>query len=197
MSETLVKVSGLNTFHLIPMTLPISDDLKKQVVPLPGINIGVLTHNQYRKNLHNQVAAALMFEKAKVYIHTDYGFDYLMSNERLCIHPFFDDYADFLQLLGSMSLNFYITFSECFGLLIAESLAMSVPCLAADNSGLFDYDEELKNFLVVKEFDDSNAIYKQAIVALENREFISKRGIEYVKTLNKIAKVRLNAFIND
>jgi glycosyltransferase involved in cell wall biosynthesis len=82
-------------------------------------------------------------------------------------------------------------------LLIAESLAMSVPCLAADNSGLFDYDEELKNFLVVKEFDDSNAIYKQAIVALENREFISKRGIEYVKTLNKIAKVRLNAFIND
>jgi glycosyltransferase involved in cell wall biosynthesis len=196
LAETIEKVTGIKTYFIINKTNVIESKRIISTDCTSGLNIGVYTHDQYRKNIHNQVAAALMFENAKVHIHKNYGFDYLFSDHRLFIHPFFESYNDFLQLMGSMTLNFYVSFSECFGMVITESLAMGVPCLAADNSGLFDYDEELKNLLIVKEFDDSNAIYKQAMIVIENRQLISNRGIDYVKVLNKIAEEKFRDFIN-
>jgi glycosyltransferase involved in cell wall biosynthesis len=196
MTETINKVAEIDTHFLIPMMIPIENKGFSSIINTNELNLGVFTHELYRKNIHNQVAAALMFENANVHIHKNYGFDYLFSDHRLFIHPFFESYNDFLQLMGSMTLNFYVSFSECFGLVITESLALGVPCLAADNSGLFDYDEELKSFLIVNEFDDSNAIYKQAMIVLENRQWISKRGIDYVKALNKIAKEKFNKFLS-
>ena len=113
----------------------------------------------------------------------------------LFVHPFFESYFDFLQLLGSMTLNFYVSFSECFGLVVTESLSLGVPCLASYNSGIFDYDDYLKEMLIVKDYDNSEAIYKQAELVLANRHKISERGIEYIKELNKIAKGKIQNFI--
>ncbi|MEO5674949.1 MAG: hypothetical protein ABIQ74_09900 [Chitinophagales bacterium] len=196
MSETFEVVAGIKSSHLIPMTKKIPDKVFEKTHAYPGLNIGVFTGNHYRKNIDNQVAAALMFPESTVHVHSHNQFDYLFNNERITEHPFSEDYDAFLSLIGSMSVNFYVTLSECFGLFITESLSVGVPCLGALNSGLFDYDEELKSFLVVEEFDNSAAIFKQAEIVVAHREMLSSRGKEYVEKLNQIAGDKFAAFLN-
>ncbi len=196
MAETFKAVAGIDAFHLIPMTKPINDAVENKIQAIEGLHIGVFTHHDYRKNIDNQVAAALIFPESTVHVHSNINFDYLLNDHRIIEHPFAEDYNDFLALIGSMTLNFYVTLSECFGLFITESLSTGVPCLAADNSGLFDYDHELKKFLVVEEFDNSSAIYEKAKIVLTLREALIPEGKHYVKTLNKVAQNKLNAFLN-
>lgn len=196
MSETFEAVAGIKSSHLIPMTKKIPYKVFEKTHEYPGLNIGVFTGNHYRKNIDNQVAAALMFPESAVHVHSNNEFDYLFNNDRITEHPFSEDYDAFLSLIGSMSINFYVTLSECFGLFITESLSVGVPCLGALNSGLFDYDEELKSFLVVEEFDNSAAIFKQSEIVVAHREMLSLRGREYVEKLNQIAGDKFAAFLN-
>ena len=99
--------------------------------------------------------------------------------------------------MSMMTLNLYVTFSECWGQVITESLLLGVPCLASNNSGIFDYNDFLKENLIVDEYDDSNSIYKKIIQVIEKRELISREGIKYIHELNKIADEKLNLFLND
>ncbi|MBX7140212.1 MAG: hypothetical protein K1X63_03950 [Chitinophagales bacterium] len=193
LSETLNKITGIDSHFLINIGNE-NDGVKTQA--LSGLHVGVFTHNSFRKNLHNQVAAALMLEQATVHVHDDHDFEYLNSAGRLRAHPFTESYDDFLKVLGSMSLNFYVTFSECYGLVIAESLSLGVPCLASNSSGFFDYDEFLARSLVVEEYDNSEAIFRKAQEALANRKAIAARGKEYVKKLNAMARGKLHDFLN-
>lgn len=193
LAETLNKITGIDSHFLINIGNE-NDGVKTQT--LSGLHAGVFTHNSFRKNLHNQVAAALMLEQATVHVHDDHDFEYLNSAGRLRAHPFTESYDDFLKVLGSMSLNFYVTFSECYGLVIAESLSLGVPCLASNSSGFFDYDEFLARSLVVEEYDNSEAIFRKAQEALANRKAIAARGNEYVKKLNAMARGKLHDFLN-
>src|SRR6185503_7732058 len=162
-----------------------------------GLNLGVFSHDSFRKNLHNQIAAALLFSDASVHAHEKERFDYFHCRDRFVVHPFEESYDKFLETLGSMTLNLYVTFSECYGMVIAESLSLGVPCLASCSSGLFDYDEFLKKSLVVNDYDNPEAIFKQGQHVLENRNEIVLRGKEYIRKLNRIATEKLTAFLND
>lgn len=193
MSESLSKILNINSQFLIPVTGTANIKAQKTEGTL---NIGVFTHDGFRKNIHTQIAAALMFEKAKINVHKNYDFGYLMNNDRIITQPFSESYDDFLKILSKMDINFYVTYSENFGLVISESLSLGVPCLAADNSGILDYNEDLKEYLIVNEYDNSEAIYKQAIKVLENREKLSRMGIEYITQLNKLAHESFKRFIS-
>ena len=195
MSETLRKIRSTNCSHLLLKT-----DIEKIITnknELNEIKIGVYTHDEYRKNIHNQIAAALMIDDAKIYIKKDYNFDYLDSKNRFCVKPFDESIENFYSHMSMMTLNLYVTFSECWGQVITESLLLGVPCLASNNSGIFDYNDFLKENLIVDEYDDSNSIYKKIIQVIEKRESISREGIKYIHELNKIADEKLNLFLND
>jgi glycosyltransferase involved in cell wall biosynthesis len=193
LSETLNKILNIHSHFLINIG---NENETVKTESISGLHVGVFTHNSFRKNLHNQVAAALMLDQATVHVHDTGDFEYLNSASRLRAHPFTESYDDFLKVLGSMSLNFYVTFSECYGLVIAESLSLGVPCLASNSSGFFDYDELLRTSLVVAEYDNSEAIFRKAQEVLSNREAIAARGKEYVKKLNAIARGKLHDFLN-
>ncbi|MCY7410434.1 MAG: hypothetical protein LH473_09185 [Chitinophagales bacterium] len=193
MAELFYSLQKLNTHHLLlktPELKPAKINFEKD-----ELHIGVLGSGHYRKNFHNQVAAALLFSEAKVHVKKTDELNYLKSNSRIVQHKYFENHSEFLNLVGSMSLNFYVTFSECWGQLVTESLMMGVPCLAAYNSGILDFDIDLKEALVVEDFDNAVAIYNQALQVLENRKEISEKGIIYVKELNKIADDRLIQFL--
>jgi len=192
--ETLNKVAGIKSEFLITI---VNEHAGMNVAPANGFNIGVFTHDSFRKNFHNQVAAALMFDDAMVHVHQNENLEYLQSNHRLKIHPFSESYEDFLRTLGSMTMNFYVTFSECYGMVIAESLSLGVPCLAGNSSGIFDSNNELARWLLVEEYDNAEAIFHQAQKVLENREQISKMGKEYIPHLNSIAREKLKNFLQD
>lgn len=194
LAETFNAISGIRSEFLITI---VKDNPEVQPALFQGLNLGVFPHDSFRKNLHNQVAAALLFPNATVHVHEDKHFDYFNSPKRFKEHPFSDSYDKFLQVLGGMTLNFYVTFSECYGMVIAESLSLGVPCLASCSSGFFDYDDEMKRWLVVDDYDNSEAIFKQGQLVLENRNELAARGKEYVKKLNRIAGEKLAAFLND
>ncbi len=194
MAESFEIISGISTSHILLVTNK-AKIKEKQYINNDTINIGVFTHNQYRKNIDNQVAAALMINNSIIHLKNNYNFGYFHNPNRFNIHGFFNSHNDFLKVLASMNVNLYVSFSECWGQVITESLMLGVPCLAADNSGVLDYDIELANFLIVKEFDNSTAIYKQTQLVLENNKWISKRGMEYIDKLNKMALLKISEFL--
>ena len=194
MSETLSKIRDTNCCHVILKT-----DLKlkrDQTKVENNTRIGVLTHDQYRKNIHNQIAAALMVKHSFVHIKKNYNYQYFKSDKRFVEEPYFKSIDDFYKSFAKMTINTYVSFSECWGQLITESLLVGVPCLAANNSGIFDGDDFLRDKLVVNEFDDSNAIFKQMMIAIDFREEISKRGTEYVIQLNELSDISFKRFIS-
>lgn len=197
MAETFESLWGLDARHIILRTSDIHTPLSTPKGGGDEINIGVFTHDQYRKNIDNQVAAALMIENSIVHLKRNFDFGYLGNSEKLHYHGHFDSYEAFLGVLGLMDVNLYVSFSECWGQIITESLALGVPCLAAENSGVFDFDSELGKLLIVKEFDNSAAIAEQIKRVLPFKEEIGRKGREYVLKLNKMADERLAEWLND
>lgn len=196
MAESFKKIANINSEFIIPMTKKFKINLKSNAINTIKPKIGVFTHDQYRKNIDNQIAAGLMIDNSFVHIKKNYDFDYFFSNHRFIITPFFESYSDHIEYMKNMTLNMYVSFSECFGLFASESLSVGVPCLISNNSGLLDFSPELSNYLIVNEYDDSNSIYRQAIKVLENRQSISKLGIEYIDQLNKVALSKFENFIS-
>ena len=160
-----------------------------------GLNIGVMTHDSFRKNLYNMVSAALLHKDAKVHIKEKYLTFYLQNSERLITHGYFKSQDDFYRVIGSVDLNMYVTFSECWGQFVNESLALGVPCLCSDVSAVLDFDDDLKKMLVVNEFDNDYAIYKKSVEVLQNLDFFKEKGPEYVKKVNVLADEKLNEFL--
>ena len=72
-----------------------------------GLHIGVHSYALFRKNIHNQVAAALLSDGATVHV----------AGERKLFH---------------------LSFSELWGQVAAESLAVGVPCMIANHSDIYD-----------------------------------------------------------
>jgi len=165
-------------------------------IKFDGLNIGVLTHNQFRKNIYNMISAALLHDNAFVHVKDKYLADYLQNSNRIITHGYLSNENDFYKILGSVQLNMYVTFSECWGQIVNESLAMGVPCLCSDVSAVLDYDQELKEFLIVKEFDNDYAIYKKSIEVLRNLDYFKYKGPEYIRKLNMIADDYLNIFLD-
>lgn len=161
-------------------------------------DVGVLAGNEYRKNIPVQVAAGLMLDNSTVHLveGSDSGADCLGHRDRVVVHPFLHEPAEFARLLSGMDINFYVTFSESWGLIVSESLIQGVPCLAGDSSGLFDFSEELKSYLVVDEADNPAAICRKALKVLENYDKIKEKGIDYIHYLNDFALKTRDTFLS-
>ena len=107
------------------------------------------------------------------------------------------NHQEFVSLLSQMTINLHVTFSESWGLVLAESISQGVPCLSAYTSSFFDYDDDLKQKLIVDGFDDSWHIYRKIEEVLKDRDAIGKQCIEYAKRLNVLTEERLNEFLNN
>jgi glycosyltransferase involved in cell wall biosynthesis len=160
------------------------------------IHIGVLGNDQFRKNIHNQVAAALLVENAIVHVTGNPQLDHLNPGERTCYHPANQPREDYLKLLGEMDINLHISFSESWGQVTMESLASGVPCLIAEHSDILDYDPSLKSLLTVTEYDNSFAIAEAIKKIIPLRAQIAEQGKAYVQKVNAIAETQLRNFLD-
>jgi hypothetical protein len=186
------KMFNISTFEII---LP-----NNRIVDFPQanskeINIGCLLNTTFRKNIHNQAIAGLMIQNSKIHVFKTDELTYL-SQDRIIYHSLMN-HDDFLSLLGEMSVNLHVTFSESWGQVCAESISQGVPCITSHTSSFFDYDENLKKELIVEGFDDSWYIYKKIEAVLANRERLSKMCIDYAKRLNVLALEKKQLFLND
>lgn len=194
LSEYFSNTCSAKCFDL-PLKTKLPENIEKSI-PENGINIGVFGNSNFNKNIHNQVAAALFINESKVHIICDHDFSYLDKNNRIIKHNK-TERKEFLGLMASMTINSHISFSESWGQIVTESLALGVPCLTSNNNGIFDYDDYLAEKLIVNQYDNPIGIAKQIEKVLNEREEIRNRGIEYVKELNIIAEEKLKAFFAD
>lgn len=165
--------------------------------PLDIVKIGVLANHDFRKNIHNQVAGALLIDHSNVYVSKKDKFDYFENHvHRIKNIADLLPHNEFIQLIHNMTINMYVSFSESWGHVILESLAGGIPCLASNTSSIFDSNEVLANALVVDKFDDSFAIYTKAKSILDNYEEISAESIKHVQNINKLADDMMEHFLN-
>ncbi len=198
LAETVKNLYGIDAFEYLNKTYIYPPELlEKQSLP-NGFNIGVLGNNDFRKNIHNQVAAALMVKNSYVHVRELDPVQYLDTTKRRIIeHNGELSHQAYVSLLAGMDLNMYVSFSESWGHVITESLSVGIPCLVSKTSSIFDYDDELADLLIVKDIDNSVAITAQIKRILHRKDEIGRRGREYVLKLNRIADERINEWLDD
>ena len=174
----------------------ISDIIRKKINRRKNIHIGVFANNQLRKNVHNQIAAALMIDNALVHTTDKKEYSYFNCDNRIIEHPSRLQWKDFMFLLSQMDINLYNTYTESWGQVVVESLALSVPCITNNSSGVLSFHKELKEKLVVVQHDNPSAISKKIIQALSEKDQIMLLSESYIKQLTEISQERLYNFLN-
>src|SRR5262249_45390105 len=102
---------------------------------------------------------------------------------------------EFLELLGQMHANLYISLTECYPMTVLESLALGVVCLLGNISPIFEPRPDLVQSLIVSQHDNPYAIAKRLSAVLDKRAEIVPRAQEYLLELNRIAEKRWQDFL--
>ena len=140
MAETVHQLYGFDCQH-IPLPRPeIPKGLQKLNLDRSKFHIGVFGADTFNKNLHNQVVHSLLIENTIIHVLDKNIFDYLNMSDRIVEHGKNLPKEKFLQILGSMDLNLYMSYSESWGLVAYESEAMGVRCIGSLN---VDYKNEI------------------------------------------------------
>jgi glycosyltransferase involved in cell wall biosynthesis len=105
------------------------------------------------------------------------------------------DYPKFLSVLGSMDINLYCSFTESFGQVVLESIALGVPCIHNNNSGILDDYPELQERLIVTEYDNIQSISNQINKALKHRFDIQKNSNLFLNNHNTFAQQKINEIL--
>lgn len=136
MAEVMAELFNLET-QFYPLPSPALAGSKSPLnLNQSAIHIGVFGSDSFNKNLHNQVAAALLVPNAQVHVLDDGPFQYLNLSKRITGHGTQLNRETFLNLLGSMHINLYLSFSESWGLIATESEALGVPCIVSSGSSV-------------------------------------------------------------
>ncbi len=104
---------------------------------------------------------------------------------------------DLMKRMAETHLTLYVTFSECCPMLPLESLSLGVPCLIGPASHLFEDDAYLFSRLVVPFPDRADVIAQYAKRALDERDEIVRRYMEYAPTYNQRARESVDEFLGD
>lgn len=145
------------TVHRVLPQLSIPNGLKIKKFNDNKTHIGVFGNATYNKNRHTQVVAASMVENSVVHILAPNEFDYTIPKDRLVIHENLSR-TEFLELLGSMTINLYCSYSESWGQVVLESFMLGTPCLFSCNSGLQKF---IGEEYLVEEYDNPYSIAKK------------------------------------
>lgn len=171
----------------------------KEQIPLEKkndtIKIGVFGGNTFNKNIHSQVLAALSVPKSEVHVLDKSRFDYLPDHDRIIDYNGYLTHEKFVKVLGSMDVNLYLAFSESWGNVITESLSYGVPCLSTINSGVYDFDNELGDMLVVHDYDNISSIRNQIMKVVYDKNNLKKKCSNYISTINQKAEEMLKEIL--
>jgi glycosyltransferase involved in cell wall biosynthesis len=156
--------------------------------------VGVFARDILRKNAHTQLVAAALLDDVEVHGGDLPDLSYLAEHGRFIAHGELP-YEQFLDLLGEMDLSLYVSLSECYPMVVVESLMRGVPCLTSRCHEVLAHDAELEESLTVNAYDNPEAIARQAEAVLADRPRLSRRCVSYALELNAIAEKAINEFV--
>ena len=170
----------------------VPNDIKAAIAKSPQKQIGIFGTENFNKNLHNQVCGAAMVPDGHIYVTQPQLYTYL--NTRYITGIPRSNHHQFLGYLASMDVNLHLSFSESWGQIAAESMALGVPCLTSPNTNLLDNDEELKQLLTVIRTDSPVCIADQIETVLSTPG-LGDRCIKYIAGINREADVLMQKFL--
>lgn len=189
---------GYNSFFLANKSTPINIKNKKET-NTKEIKIGIYAAkcDDWRKNMYSQIAAISTIKNATI--------DMVPLNDMACefcnllgvkitgTGPL--SHSEMLKRMSMNSINLYVTYSECAPMLPLESMEMGVICITGNNHHYFE-NKDLKKYLVVDNEEDILEIKDKILYALENKDKILKMYKEFSKENEKIAKEKVNEYLN-
>lgn len=155
--------------------------------------IGVFGTENFNKNLHNQVAGAVTVANGRVFVAQPQLYTYL--NVTNITGVLRNNHHEFLRVLASMDINLHLSFSESWGQIAAESMALGVPCLVSPNTNLLDKEENLRHALTVYRVDSPLHITSKIESVLDRRAELSIACRRYMAALNDDADVLMQNFL--
>ncbi|MBX7180493.1 MAG: glycosyltransferase [Bacteroidia bacterium] len=171
-------------------TLPTKPSREYPIIAVPGVS-------NFNKNIHNQVAAALLVKNSKVFVWgNEQDFKIWNAGDRI-VYQNHSGHADFLKVLSQCDATMYLSFSESWGQIITESLALGIPCLCSDTNPILDTNPALKEFLTISANDNPFLISQRLEQVLEKGEAWKTEMKNQVVFLNQLAEEKKEAFIQD
>lgn len=147
LEQVFIRLYGLHASHMPLRTPEIPQSIRSIELDPSKIHIGVFGGDTFNKNLHNQVIYALMIPDTVVHVLDQKKFEYLDMAERIVGHGTHLPKDQFLSILGAMTVNLYMSYSESWGLVAYESEAMGVPAVRMDQ---IDYYEKIRAAIAAK-----------------------------------------------
>lgn len=193
--DTIGKVYGIDCMALSNMTPDISG-IRQRPLSRQRTQVGALGHPGFNKNLHNQVVAAILLENTVAHVTEAEDFVYLNRPDRIVGHGGTLPRDQFLSLLGSMDINLHLSFSESFGQVALESLALGVPCLVSPTTNVLDLDPGLRQLLTVTRIDSPTDIARHIGSLLPDLDALRPRCTAYADRMDAHARKLLEAFLN-
>lgn len=195
LTEIFNEFYAVSTQHLIlPTPIP-SSPIQKLELDKSKIHIGIFGADTFNKNLHQQVVLALSHPDSIVHVQDATMFNYLDKKERITGHGFNLDPVSFHKILGSMDINMHMSFSESWGQIVTESLALGVPCLTGFQSNIYDFDEELASSFYIKKPDDILFYTRIMEIIRCQKGIFNSRCQLYIQKLNIAAETSVKMFI--
>lgn len=123
------------------------------------LHIGIFGQDTVRENVITQLMAVCTIDGAVIYmLRSETAQDFAqMCLDRVIMHERRSP-KEFQQLLSSMDINLYISFSERQPIVALESIAAGVPTIISGSSTIFSYSNMLEQLLVCPPQDSPDGI---------------------------------------
>lgn len=163
------------------------------------IRIGIYASgDRWVKNFYNQLAATSLVENALVEcIPLNWRTHEFASIHGVKLSGEFNTVSreELLKRIAKNDINLYVTYSECAPILPLESLELGVPCITGNNHHYWE-GTSLRDYLVVEEVDDVNAIYNKIVYCLQNKEEILNQYFNWKRDYDKEVKHNVKKFLS-
>ncbi len=192
------KNEGYNTM-LVRNTVRLSKKITGKP-PKDEVKIGIYAakSDDWRKNLFAQLAAASLIPnaivdmvplnpEAKIFAQ-EIGLKLVGLDKPIKRN-------DLLKRMANNTINLYVTFSECAPMLPLESFEVGVPCVFGNNHHYFK-NQELENYVIVKNEEDPIEISNQIKKCLDNKNEVMKLYKTWKKENDALSKQSVNDFLN-
>lgn len=160
--------------------------IKPPTISENKFNIYIPPPFELRKNNVNQVIAASLIKNSSVHVtnfpHLTYLGKWFMN--KIIIHGFLGEF-NYFQLLQNIDLVMYISISECYPMVLLESLFYGKPCLVHKSlKFIFNDEKELQNYLLIEDYENILEIRNKIKNIQDNYDAVSKLCLEYSLKLN-------------
>lgn len=181
---------GVNSYFVMNRFYPEKHSFKKLEAE---INIGIFGQNQWHRNITNQAIGALMVSNTKLHVN-EISDHFFLDKKRIKAYGILPK-EEFLKIYNKIDINMYISMTDCFPMVVIESMQYGIPCLVSDTSDVYNFSPKLKKWLTVSTIDGPIGISKKIKEVIDNYQSIQQEIRQYLPILQQKVEGSIKNFL--